>query len=125
MVNISPIGRNCSQEERDAFEQYDHGSNTRKTMVAALEKEFGAGTEWNFKFSIGGQISFDAFPVGWDKTYALRFVEKDFDKIHFFGDKTYEGGNDYEIFMDERTEGHSVKTFDDTIAYINEHLLGK
>ena len=23
MLNISPIGRNCSQEERDEFEQYD------------------------------------------------------------------------------------------------------
>ncbi len=27
---------------------------------------------------------------GWDKTYCLRFVENDFDTIHFFGDKTYE-----------------------------------
>lgn len=27
MLNVSPIGRNCSQEERDAFEVYDlkHG----------------------------------------------------------------------------------------------------
>ena len=23
MLNISPVGRNCSQEERDAFEVYD------------------------------------------------------------------------------------------------------
>jgi|EP01047_Picozoa_sp_COSAG01_P073429 hypothetical protein len=23
MINMSPIGRNCSQEERDAFEAYD------------------------------------------------------------------------------------------------------
>lgn len=27
---------------------------------------------------------------GWDKTYCLQFVEKDFDTIHFFGDKTFE-----------------------------------
>lgn len=26
---------------------------------------------------------------GWDKTYCLRFVEGDFDEIHFFGDKTF------------------------------------
>lgn len=26
---------------------------------------------------------------GWDKTYCLQFVEKDFDEIHFFGDKTF------------------------------------
>ncbi len=23
MINISPIGRNCSQDEREAFEKYD------------------------------------------------------------------------------------------------------
>ena len=26
---------------------------------------------------------------GWDKTYCLQFVEKEFKTIHFFGDKTY------------------------------------
>ena len=41
-------------------------------------------------FSIGGQISFDIFPDGWDKTYCLQFVEADgFEEIHFFGDKTF------------------------------------
>lgn len=24
MLNVSPIGRNCSQAERDEFEKYDH-----------------------------------------------------------------------------------------------------
>lgn len=27
---------------------------------------------------------------GWDKTYCLRYVQQDFDEIHFFGDKTFE-----------------------------------
>jgi hypothetical protein len=26
---------------------------------------------------------------GWDKTYCLRFVEGEYDEIHFFGDKTF------------------------------------
>ena len=29
MINVSPIGRNCSQEERDDFEQYDHKTGVR------------------------------------------------------------------------------------------------
>jgi phosphomannomutase len=29
MLNVSPIGRNCSQEERDAFEKYDKEANVR------------------------------------------------------------------------------------------------
>lgn len=29
MMNVSPIGRNCSQEERDEFERYDKQANVR------------------------------------------------------------------------------------------------
>lgn len=106
MLNISPVGRNCSQEERDAFEQYDHEHKVRTKMVDFLRSKFG--DEYGLQFSIGGQISFDVFPKGWDKTYCLRFIEDEFKTIHFFGDKTFEGGNDFEIFSSERTEGHTV-----------------
>ncbi len=68
MINISPIGRNCSKEERDEFEQYDHQTGVRKAFVEALRKELG---DDRLKFSIGGQISFDLFPKGWDKSFCL------------------------------------------------------
>ena len=124
MLNVSPIGRACSREERNAFEAYDKVHGVRKAMVATLEAKFGAGTDFGLKFSIGGQISFDVFPIGWDKTYCLRFVEdKGYDEIHFFGDKTYEGGNDHEIFADPRTIGHTVTSPDDTRKILSE-LLG-
>ena len=29
MLNVSPIGRNCSQEERDEFERFDKGAGVR------------------------------------------------------------------------------------------------
>ena len=120
MFNISPIGRNCSQEERDAFEVYDKEHNIRKTLVKQLAEEFA---ELNLKFSIGGQISFDVFPVGWDKTYCLRFVKEHFDVIHFFGDKTYEGGNDHEIYESEDTVGHVVKTYTDTLKILEADFV--
>ena len=41
-----------------------------------------------FHYSIGGQISFDVMPVGWDKSYCLKYLP-DFEEIHFFGDKTF------------------------------------
>jgi len=40
--------------------------------------------------------------------------------IHFFGDKTYKGGNDYEIYSDPRTIGHSVTNPNDTAAQVKE-----
>lgn len=118
MINVSPVGRNCSTEERNKYEAYDIPNNVRTDMVAALKKEF---SDLALTYSIGGQISFDVFPTGWDKTYCLRHVEDEgFKDIHFFGDKAYQGGNDYEIYSDERTIGHAVKSPEDTMALIKE-----
>jgi phosphomannomutase len=112
MMNISPIGRNCSREERNDYEKIDLERGIRTNMVAAMKKEFA---DLDLTYSIGGQISFDLFPTGWDKTYCLRFLkEEDFDEVHFFGDKTFEGGNDFEIFTSERTIGHTVTSPEDT-----------
>ncbi|KAK9835014.1 hypothetical protein WJX81_004615 [Elliptochloris bilobata] len=120
MLNVSPIGRNCSQEERDEFERFDKGAGVRKTMVGVLREKFA---HLGLTYSIGGQISFDVFPKGWDKTYCLQFVEKDFDEIHFFGDKTFEGGNDHEIYTSPKTVGHTVTSPSDTIEQCNKLFL--
>lgn len=106
LINICPIGRSCSQKEREEFVEYDAKHKIRQQFVDSLKQHFGS--ELGLTYSIGGQISFDCFPNNWDKTYCLQFVEKDFDKIYFFGDKTSEGGNDYEIFSDPRTIGYTV-----------------
>jgi hypothetical protein len=60
MLNVSPIGRNCSHAERDAFEAYDKEHGIRKTMVETLQARFA---HFGLKYSIGGQISFDVFPI--------------------------------------------------------------
>jgi len=121
MINISPIGRNCNQSERDAFEVFDASSGVRKKMIEALRESFG--NELGLEFSIGGQISFDVFPKGWDKTYCLQFLPVDrYSTIHFFGDKTSLGGNDYEIFEHPRTIGHRVETYTDTLEYLTKNF---
>nr|CAG8520022.1 13374_t:CDS:10 [Entrophospora candida] len=109
MINVSPIGRNCSVEERNAFEEYDKIHNIRPKFVQALKNQF---PDYSLTYSIGGQISFDIFPTGWDKTYCLKHVEtENFKTIHFFG-------NDYEIFVHPKVTGHSVKNPDDTKIFI-------
>lgn len=118
LVNISPVGRNASIQERNDFEKYDNEHHIRADMVTALKARF---PDLSLTYSIGGQISFDVFPTGWDKTYCLRHVEKEgFDTIHFFGDKTQLGGNDYEIYHDKRVTGHAVKSPADTLKIIND-----
>lgn len=120
MLNLCPVGRNCTQEERIEFFEYDNEHKVRETMVKAMEEKFGRS--FGLKFSIGGQISIDVFPIGWDKTYCLQHVTK-FSEIHFFGDKTMPGGNDYEIFEDLRTKGHTVINPADTIQQVTELFL--
>ena len=106
MLNVSPIGRSCTQEERNEFYELDQTEKIREKFVSVLREEFkGKG----LSFSIGGQIGFDVFPDGWDKRYCLGIVEKDnYSTIHFFGDKTKPGGNDYEIYVDKGTTGSNT-----------------
>lgn len=40
MLNLSPIGRNCSREERNEFEKFDLANGIRKTMVQKMKEEF-------------------------------------------------------------------------------------
>ncbi|KAJ3113261.1 Phosphomannomutase [Phlyctochytrium bullatum] len=87
MINVSPIGRNCTIAERNEFEEYDKAHNIRPKLVETLKAEFA---DYDLTYSIGGQISFDVFPTGWDKTYCLRHLANEgFKEIHFFGDKTF------------------------------------
>jgi phosphomannomutase len=188
--------------------RYDKAHGIRKAMVACLQARF---PDFGLKYSIGGQISFDVFPIvrgvwvwvggvgvhrradlvrrvphrawrvgarggwahtrvrvgvvrvqGWDKTFCLRYLTDKYDEIHFFGapgwteavvegggglcvcsfqplvplthpptplppptwpgDKTFEGGNDYEIFTSPLTIGHTVTSPDDTRRQVEEAL---
>ncbi|KAK7254773.1 phosphomannomutase [Aureococcus anophagefferens] len=92
MLNISPVGRNCSRARSGTRSRRRRPQGgVRKAMVAAMQAEFA---HLNLTFSIGGQISFDVFPKGWDKTFCLKFLEPASSlAVHFFGDKTFEGGH--------------------------------
>jgi phosphomannomutase len=118
MLNISPIGRNCSQAERDAFEAYDREHEVRKRMIEHLRKRF---EHLNLVYSIGGQISFDVMPVGWTKEYALRYLpESEYARVVFIGDKCYQGGNDWEIYSHSRVEGYAVSGPDETTVLLRK-----
>ncbi|KAF3934021.1 Phosphomannomutase [Dactylella cylindrospora] len=121
MINVSPIGRNATIQERLDFNAFDNEAKVREKFVAVLREKFA---HLGLTFSIGGQISFDVFPKGWDKTYCLNHVEAEgpgyFTTIHFFGDKTHKGGNDYEIYEDPRTIGHAVKNPEHTLSIVKE-----
>ncbi|XP_061830463.1 phosphomannomutase 1-like isoform X1 [Nerophis lumbriciformis] len=112
MLNICPIGRSCTTEERMEFSEIDKREKIREKFVAALKEEFaGKG----LRFTRGGLISFDVFPEGWDKRLCLDLLEREgLERIYFFGNETSDGGNDYEIYNDPRTIGVAVCSPEDT-----------
>ena len=120
LINVCPVGRSCSQEQRMEFHRLDVEKGIRRKFVEALQEKFPQET-FGLHFAIGGQISIDAFPVGWDKRFCLQHLENEgYKEIHFFGDRTEEGGNDYQLYADPRTQGHSVTSPSDTIKKLTE-----
>lgn len=117
MVNVSPIGRSCSREERNQFFEYDKQHKIREAICKEIDEEF---KDKDIVTTIGGQVSIDIYPKGWDKTYCLNHIHEK--KIFFFGDMTMEGGNDHTIFNHERVIGYTVGGPDDTIIKVNEML---
>lgn len=118
MMNVSPVGRSCSTEERQAFCELDKQKRFRESIAQQINEKFGDSL--NIQCSIGGQISIDIFPKGWDKTYCLRHIKQK--QIYFFGDMTHKGGNDYEIFNHPSVTGTTVTSPQDTIKKVNERL---
>lgn len=118
MINIAPTGRQCTKEERKIFSDFDKQHRVRENMIAALKEKFH---EVDLTYAIGGQISFDVYPNGWDKSFCLSRLPCDkFKEIHFFGDQTKPGGNDYEIYEHELTIGHHVNSYKDTRKILSE-----
>ncbi|GBN72821.1 Phosphomannomutase [Araneus ventricosus] len=120
LINICPVGRSCTQKEREEFAAYDKVHKIREQFIEAIQKKF---PDLGLTYSIGGQISFDCFPFGWDKTYCLKHIFPDrgaYSSIHFFGDKTFPGGNDYELFNHEAVIGHTVTSPEDTMEQLKQ-----
>jgi len=94
MVNFSVVGRDCSDEQREDYFQYDLQSKERE-IIASLINE-----QWiDIEAVIGGQISIDIAPRGNDKSQVLKHIMKEQPnkKYFFVGDRTMEGGNDYPL----------------------------
>jgi phosphomannomutase len=118
LLNLCPIGRSCSQKEREEFEQYDKQHLLRKSIREKLLSKFGDKIDC----SIGGNISLDIFAKGLNKTYCLQFIENKYTEIQFFGDNICEGGNDYEIGIDPRVKPNKVTCWNDTYQLLNNLL---
>ena len=116
MINVSPIGRLCTHEQRKEFFEWDKEAGCRQRIVDMIKEDL---PNLPLEMAIGGEISIDLFPRGFNKTLCLKhLVLEDYDSIHFFGDSVDPGGNDYELYIDPRVTGHRVSGPADTEAQV-------
>ena len=94
MINFSVLGRNCPYGERERYKAWDSINKERENIAAQIRNAFP-----EYEVAVGGSISMDITPLGCGKEQIARHLRKTYpdDKIVFFGDKTFKGGNDYEL----------------------------
>ena len=99
MINWSPSGRNANEGQRKRFKKFDKNYGLRNSLLTRLKVALHHEEIENLlTVKLGGDTSFDIYPRGWDKTYALRhFSDRN---VWFVGDRAHSPkGNDYEIFQ--------------------------
>ncbi len=125
MLNFSVVGRDCTQEQRNEYYEWDKTSDERKSIAEQIKKQWP-----DLDAVIGGQISIDIYPKGYDKSQVLEHIKlwerdrKDVLKYFFIGDRTQPGGNDYPlaVLMEEtiNCEVYQVGSYLDTRKLITK-----
>jgi phosphomannomutase len=115
MINYSTVGRDCSQEQRKEYSEWDAIAGEREKIVSVLRRRYE-----DLAFNIGGQISIDIHPSGFDKSRAVEFIREwcanEEISLHFFGDRLQPGGNDYPVLkaLTERDNYDKVEDYEHT-----------
>lgn len=119
-INWCPIGRNANNGDRQQFVSIDRLQSLRNSYFLKFKKELFEAKINNVEVKLGGSTSFDIFPTGWDKTFALKHfsIETEF---WFLGDKCRGQGNDVEIYelLANEHRAFEVSSPYDTITVIN------
>ena len=96
MVNFSVVGRDCTQEQREDYFEWDKRMGERNIMCMEIK-----GTYPGIDAVVGGQISIDIYPKGMDKSQVLNVIEQERlvppNEYIFIGDGIENYGNDYPL----------------------------
>ena len=111
MANMTTIGRDCTQEQREYYYEWDQQWKEREYIVEKLSANYP-----DIDFAIGGQISIDIYPKGKDKSQVLEDMDGE---VFFFGDACQENGNDYPIYSKlDVFHAFWVKNFEETRQFL-------
>ena len=122
MVNFSVLGRNCPYEERNRYQIWDQVHGERNSIRDTLTEKYP-----ELEISVGGSISIDITPIGCGKGQIAHYVRDAYPDEHivFMGDRTFPGGNDYELAVAlsqlSNTETVQVPGPEAVITYLHLH----
>ncbi|MEC8067696.1 MAG: HAD-IIB family hydrolase [Pseudomonadota bacterium] len=94
MICFSTVGKAADMPARKRYEAWESEHNERVGFAETLAAKYPA-----LHFSIGGKTSVDISEHGNDKSQALSALREYYgsEPVTFFGDRMYQGGNDYPL----------------------------
>jgi len=121
LVNFSVVGRGATPEQREDYVLYDRHTKERNLIAKRFNEQF---KHENVEAQVAGETGLDIMPIGKGKQQILEDFSND-DVIHFFGDRTEPGGNDFDIAEDVKARGwgivYPVSSWEDTWTILKSH----
>ena len=122
---------NLDTDERIDYNKYDTDNKERETISKYIREQWR-----DLDAVIGGQISIDIVPKGFDKSQIMKHIEETYKKRNvddceyiFYGDRTEEGGNDYPLakLLEDKSNGrvHKVEDWQDTLEQLQNNKFWK
>ena len=111
LLNFSVLGRKGGPDGRENYMQWDEANKEREGIAERFNERWYKQEWWDISAdlviaTVAGETGIDITPHGNGKEQ----IVKNFDatKVVYFGDKTEEGGNDFEIARKLRDKGGEV-----------------
>jgi phosphomannomutase len=123
VLNWCPIGRSSTKTHRAIFIKADKKTSLRNNLLKHLRDESKTNGFDSVTIALGGESSFDIYPSGWDKTFALQYFEG-YD-ISFVGDRCTKDGNDYTLYKKCQNKGYITDGPATTLKIINKIINEK
>jgi len=124
-VNFTTVGRNASANLREAYANWDRERGEREDIADYIKNLYP-----QFEVAIGGQISVDIYPVGYNKAQVVKKLLSKHGadtSMIFVGDRNVPGGNDWPLaqHLDTLDNSHwfHVNNYRETRALIEQNEL--
>ena len=119
LIYFTPIGQDCTTNERQHFIKLDKQYNIRLNIIKQLEIELN---DVDVEIVLGGELGIAIYPRDWSKKLCLSLLDDNY-IIYYFGDQICLYGNDYMIAIDENVHKYYyVNSISDTIQILSNFI---